>query len=176
MRAAARNQPGNPDRVRMREISLDRTFVSDETGVKIQYPSSWQRLDLMQETPPLTLVTMFLSNEEHPTGVRQNINLVVEDLPSALSLPEYTDLGIAMEKEFFDHYAVLKSEDVLLAGAYHAHRVFFTASLNGGDMTFEQIWLLKDKKALVWTFADSADVFGQHVTTFERMMDTMTVR
>ena len=163
-------------RVRLRETALDTTFDSDETGVKIQYPSSWQRLDLMQRTEPLTLIAMFLSHEEHPIGVRQNINLVVEDLPSALTLAEYTDLGIAMEREFFEHYALLRSDDVLLAGAYRAHKVLFTASPGGGAMTFEQIWLLRDKQAHVWTFADSADMFDEHVKTFERMMDTLTVQ
>ncbi len=177
IRAAVREPgPENRNRVRIRETALDKTFENAETGVKIQYPSSWQRFDQRELNPPLTLIVMFLSREQHPEGLRQNINLVLEDLTETLTLSQYTKLGIAIEKEFFNRYTLRSSDDVLIAGAYRAHRVIFNASLNGGDMTFEQIWLLRGKTAHVWTFADSADVFEQHVKTFERMMDTLTMR
>lgn len=119
---------------------------------------------------------MFLSREQRPAGIRQNVNLVVEDLQSELTLAQYTELGIRMEREYFDRYALLRSEDMLLAGVYRAHRVLFTASLDVGDMTFQQVWMLRGKQAYVWTFADSAEAFDDHVTTFEKMMDTVTVQ
>lgn len=179
IRAAARQGiTRNPAMLSILDTPLDRTFEDAGFGVKIQYPSSWERLDLLQRTFPLTLVTMFLSREQYPAGIRQNINLVVEDLPSALTLAEYTELGVRMEREYFERYALLRSEDILLAGTYRAHRVLFTASSGAGGsrMTFEQIWMLRGKQAYVWTFADSADAFDDHVMTFERMMDTVTVR
>lgn len=164
-----------PEMLTLREVSLDRTFESSEFGVKIQYPPSWERDDVLQSTPPLTLVVMFLSNEQRPTGIRQNINLVIEDLPSEMTLAEYTELGIAMERDFFENYTLLKSDDVTIAGTYRGHRVQFTAVLSGGAMTFKQVWILRGNKAHVWTFADSVEVFDEHVKTFERMLDTLTL-
>ncbi len=160
------------------EVPLDRTYVSSDYHVKIQYPSSWEREDPMQSTPPLTLVVMFLSRNDRSAAVRQNINLVVEDLPTEMTLAEYTKLGIEMEQKFFGQFVLRQSSDIVLAGgAYRAHRIIFSASLNGGDvMTFEQIWMLKGRTAHVWTFADKAEVFEDHVRTFERMMDTLTVQ
>lgn len=159
------------------EVPLDRTYENSDYHVKIQYPSSWERQDPMQSTPPLMLVVMFLSGNPRVAGVRQNINLVIEDLPTDMTLAEYTKLGIEMEQGFFSKFVLRQSADVILGGAYRAHRVVFSASLNGGDnMTFEQIWLLKGRTAHVWTFADSADVFEDHVGTFERMMNTLTVQ
>lgn len=177
IRAAVRAPgPVNSSRITINETSLDKTFDNAEANVKIQYPSTWQRLDERELNPPLTLIVMFLSREQHPQGLHQNINLVLEDLTEPLTLSEYTKLGIAIEREFFDEYTMLSSDDILVAGTYRAHRVVFTASPNGQEMTFEQIWLLRGQKAHVWTFADSADVFDQHVKTFERMMDTLTVQ
>lgn len=164
-----------PAMLTIHEVSLDRTFQSADFPMKFQYPSAWERDDVLETTPPLTLVVMFLSSEQRPAGIRQNINLVVEDLPSSMTLGQYTELGIKMEQEFFEHYALQKSEDVLIAGAYSAHRVVFTASLSGGDMTFEQVWVLRERTAYVWTFADSAQGFDKHVKTFERMLDTLTL-
>ncbi|MSR87288.1 hypothetical protein EXS70_03905 [Candidatus Peribacteria bacterium] len=177
IRASVRETyPQNTDRPTISEVQLDRTFEDSSLGVKIQYPSSWSRQDLMEKTPPLTLVVMFLSPEEHPVDLHQNINLVVEDLPTDMTLAQYSELGLEMERKFFDEFLLLESQDIILAGMYRAHRVVFTASLAGGEMTFEQIWLLRGKTAHVWTFADSADVFEEHLNTFERMMDTLTVR
>lgn len=166
----------NMTRIAINEIPLDATFENAENGVKIQYPSSWQRFDLMERNPPLTLIVMLLSKKQNGEGIRQNINLVVEDLPSPMTLAEYTELGLAVEREFFEDYTLLKSEDVLIAGAYRAHRVLFTTKLSGGSMTFQQVWLLRGNKAHVWTFADTSSAFEEHVKTFERMLDTVTVR
>lgn len=178
IRAAVRQAPDlrNPRMISITEVPLDATYAAVDLGVKIQYPSRWTRDDLRQVTPPLTLAVMFLSRERAPAGIRQNINLVVEELPAAMTLKEYTDRGIAVERDYFEHYALLRSEDVTIAGIYRAHRVIFTATLPGGDMTFEQIWMLRGTTAHVWTFADAAGVFNEHVKTFERMMDTLTVQ
>lgn len=175
-RAARAVTVRNPQMLSVRELSLDRTYESTVYGVKMQSPSSWEQLELEQRNAPLTLVVMFLSPNEQPTGIRQNVNLVIEDLPAEMTLAEYSDLGIRMERDFFQSYSLQRSDDILLAGAYRAHRVVFTASLENLDMTFEQIWLIRDRQAYVWTFADSAGAFDDHVETFERMMDTLTVQ
>lgn len=167
----------NPYMLTINELSLDRTFEDRDSGVKIQYPSMWEMQQVNEYNPPLTLVVIFLSDIESKPNLRQNINLVIEDLPTVLSLPEYTDIGIEMEREFFDDYTLLQSEPMKIAGIYPAQRVRFAASLNGGDtMMFEQVWMLKGKQAHVWTFADSSDMFYKHVGNFHRMLNTVTVR
>lgn len=177
IREAARQVTAwNPQMISIRDTSLDRTFEDVGSGVKMQYPSSWERQDLLQRTFPLTLVTIFLSPDERPAGIRQNVNLVTEDLPMDMTLSEYTEQGIRAEREYFRQYTLLESEDILLAGAYRAHRVLFAATSDIGDMAFEQIWMLRGKQAFVWTFADSAEAFDDHRETFERMMDTLTVQ
>ena len=162
----------NPQRVSIRSVTLDRTFSDTELGVKIQYPSAWEVNNIRQVTPPLTMVVMLLSPDELPKGIRQNINLVTEDLRGPLTLAEYTEIGIQTEREFFRDFALLSSDDITIAGTYHAHRVRFRS----GDMFFQQVWLLKNGRAHVWTFADSTEGFEKHIATFERMLDTLTVR
>lgn len=177
IRAGARAPAAaNNTRLTIREVPLDKTFESPENGVKIQYPSSWQRFDLMEKNPPLTLIVMLLAKTRNGDGIRQNINLVTEDLPSPMSLADYTELGLAVERDFFEDYTLLKSEDTLIAGTYRAHRVYFTTKLPGGNMTFQQVWMLRGNKAHVWTFADASSVFDEHLGTFQRMLDTLTVR
>ena len=160
----------------LQETVLDGTFTSADLGVKMQYPTLWERSDLVKSTPPLTLVVMFLSPRETSSDVRENVNLVTEKLPSALTLPEYTDLGIAIERGFFSQYTLRISDDIVIAGVYRSHRVIFTATLSGGKMTFEQIWMVRGKTAYVWTFADTAEKFDEHVGTFERMLDTLVMQ
>lgn len=170
------NPRNTSQRSTISEVTLDSTFANADFGIKIQYPSLWQRLDLMEYTPPLTLVSMFLADTKSIADIRQNINLVVEDLPEGtLSLAEYSELGVAMTRKYLDRFVLVSRNDIIVAGAYRAHRVIFTASASG-DMMFEQIWMLRGRTAHVWTFADSATTFEKNVKTFERMMDTITVQ
>ncbi len=81
---------------------------------------------------------------------------------------------LAVSREFPQAFQALRVQR--LAGTYRAHRVLFTAQLIGGDMTFEQVWLIRGKTAHVWTFADTAADFQKHVGTFERMLDTLVVQ
>jgi hypothetical protein len=168
----------NPNMLSINEVSLDKTFSSRDYGVKVQYPSAWDFQENPESSSTLQMVAMFLSplTSSSSSGIRQNVNLVVETLPSAMNLAQYTELGISTEKQYFNNYQLLASEDTKLAGFYRAHRVRFTASLSGGDMTFEQIWMLRGNTAHVWTFADSTSTFSKNVRTFYRMLDTLTVR
>lgn len=157
----------------VRQIALDAEYRSASDGIAVRYPSTWQLTDHPESAPPLTLVALFLSPQTHPGDIRQNVNLVIEHLASPLSLAEYSELGIATEREFFDDYTLISSAPARLAGVWAAHRVQFGASHDGMPMTFVQIWTLRGSRAYVWTFADHSDTFAEHLPVFERMLDSV---
>lgn len=165
----------NPRLLTVSALPLDAVYENSALGLKLQYPSAWERQDLMEHSPPLTLVAMFLSRTS-TDDVRQNINLVIEDLPRPMSLAEYTEIGIDTEREIFDEFVIVESAEIPFLGSERAHRVIFTAPANGRTMAFGQLWTVRDRRAYVWTFADTAQSFEKHYPTFERMMDTLTMR
>ncbi len=171
----ARAPRRTPERPTMMAVRLTRVFHSDGYRFSMRYPDKWEVNGSPENEPPLTMVVMFLSPETRPGDIRENVNLVAEDLPTALTLEEYTRLGITTEQQFFNDYHLLSSQNTRLAGAWPAHRVVFAASHNSIPMMFTQIWTVRGREAFVWTFADIAETFPKNVQVFERMLESITM-
>ncbi len=157
--------------------TLDATYKNDAFGVQLDVSSAWDKRDLNQVEGNLTLVVMFLSPSVKGETIRQNINLVVEDVADRnMTLNEYTEMGLEKEKSFFDSFVLESSVRTVIAGKA-AQRVVFSTDLNGQKMKFQQVWFFTAPgKVHVWTFADSQQNYAAHVTLFEHMMASMTVR
>lgn len=155
-------------------IPLDGAFQNAVYGVSVSYPKSWEVQSVPQSTPPLTLVAAFLSPRAGG-AVRQNVNLVIEDLPEVMTLDDYSKQGIEIEKNMLGQFTLLSSENISFFGVERAQRVTFTATSGGNNLKFQQIWFIRGRRAYVWTFADRSDTFGQNLPTFERMMDSFLI-
>ncbi len=124
----------------------------------------------------LTLHVMFLSPTTNAQDVRENINLVTEDLvDKTMTLNAYTEMGIEKEQSYLENMKIIRSDRTVVTG-FAAQKVIYTATATSIPMKFEQVWFLENGTAHVWTFADSADMFEQHVGLFEHMLDTLTVK
>ncbi len=155
-------------------VPLPNVFTDSDTGISIRYPAGWEKQELKQYEENLMLVVMFLSPDAQ-NGLRENINLVLEDMPDQdMTLDQYTALGLQKEEEIFDDFRLLSNVRTLLAGKT-AQEVSFSASTNGFDMTFRQLWFFHKGKVHVWTFADESSGFAAHVPTFEAMMESLVI-
>ena len=157
-------------------VPLAGMFDSIEAGVSIRYPAQWERQNIWEEENALTLAVMFLSPKQ-ATGslIRQNINLVLEDVPAQMTLQEYTAEGLRHESELLPEFQLISSERSVVAG-HPGQRVRFTARTDSGTMGFEQVWVLRNSKAYIWTFADDALTFNANMATFEAMLATLIIR
>ena len=159
-------------------IGLSEIYENKDVGVQIRYPKGWEKEEPLTHEENLTLAVIFLSpGPQNTDAFRENINLVIEALPSLdISLNDYTMAGLQKELSLFNEYTLLDSRTIAL-GNRPAQRIFFTAATNLGQlMKFEQIWYQRGMTMHVWTFADGADVFDAHAATFERMLDTLIIR
>jgi hypothetical protein len=160
-----------------RPTLLEQTYANAQYGVQVRYPKGWEESEPLQTEDNLTLVFVLLSPlTSLQDGVRENINLVVEDTKdSPLSLDRYTALGLEREQEFFDTFRLIDSVPATLGGQ-PAHRVTYTATKGNLTLKYRQIWLFKDHLAYVWTFADRPASFDDHVRTFDQMLGTFQLQ
>lgn len=154
-------------------VPLEGMFHSADYGVRVSYPRGWELQSQAQSTPPLTLVAAFLS--PRTTTVRQNVNLVIEDLASPMTLEEYTRQGIDIEKNMLSGFSLISNDNISFFGKERASRIRFSATSGTDSLLFEQIWFIRGKRAYVWTFADKQSTFPQNISTFERMMDSFLI-
>lgn len=158
------------------QVALTNAYANDAYAIAIRYPDGWDKQELNQKEDTLTLLVLFLSPLAKGDAVRENVNVVVEDISKTpLSLQQYTDLGVAKERQFFEAFSLEDSADVTVAGR-EAHQVTYTATLKGQTLRFRQVWLLQDGNAFVWTFADTPENFSLHLPVFERMLGTLMMK
>ncbi len=159
--------------------SLQQRYRNNEHGFLVRYPQGWKAQEMKQENyGKLSSIILFLSPLEGEKDVsRENINLVVEELaPSPQTLEGYTAAAIALEQELFDEYTLTASHDLQIAGL-SAHRITYTAAVNGGSTTaFEQIWFIRDGKAYVWSLAALPESYDRYAQTFRLMLDSLSFR
>ncbi len=165
------------ERPRAALVPLSGEFSDIQSGVSIRYPLQWERQNLWEQDGALTLAVLFLSplDASGTTLIRQNINLVMEDIPKQMTLQEYTAAGIRNEELLLPEFQLISSQRSVIAG-YPGQRVRFTARTDSGTMGFEQIWILRNGVAHIWTFADAAETFNANLVTFDAMLDTLIVR
>ncbi len=155
-------------------VSLPSTYANADVGVEIRHPAEWNVEEVMEKDGTLTLVVIFLG-PRGPEGVRSNSNLVLEEIPQGTSLKDYTQLAIDHESRLLDNYLLEHNEAVTLAGV-PARQITFSASSEGTELRFRQVWMFKDGLVHVWTFADAREAFPQSIRTFEAMLASLILR
>jgi len=159
--------------------ALRNPYRNNRFGFDIRYPDGWEvQHALQQQGGGLAAAVFFLSPFDEKTDVaRENINLVVEDLPSsAFSLETYTTIALANVEAVFTRYTLTASQELLLQGM-RAQRVTYEGGFGDGEpVAFEQIWFLRDGRAHVWTLAATPQTFDAHSLIFRQMMETLNFR
>lgn len=156
-------------------LAIQQIYRNNQYGISVRYPTGWEVQRVMQQgTSSLSSIIVFLSPLETENDVsRENINLIMEKLSSpTLTLEKYTAAALENEGARFNNYTLTASHDLLLHGML-AHRVTFTGSLSEGKTAaFEQIWLLKNGTAFVWSLASAPAAFDRYAQIFRQMLET----
>lgn len=156
------------------EVPLSNTYVRSDLNLRIAYPTGWELQSPDQTEGNLMLAAAFLSPVSSAYGgFRQNVNLVIEDLPEPMSLSTYSEEGISKLGTLLQNVVLHRKSTTTLSSGAPAMDVVYSATVEGNRIRFEQIWYVIGNKAHVWTFADHPDVFEVHSRTFRRMISTL---
>lgn len=154
------------------DADLSQLYRSDLFGFSIRYPRGWKNEEILDRNGNVTTVALFLSPMEEDDTTQENVNVVVEDIvDSRLTLDTYTENAIRQERELFSGYNLHTSVRLQIAG-YPAHIVSYDALFGGKNLSFEQVWILRDGKVYVWTLAAVPETFEKYSGSFRKMIDT----
>jgi hypothetical protein len=156
--------------------ALQQVYRNNRYGFSLRYPKGWKMQNVMQEgAGTLKTIILFVSPlEAEKDEAQENINLLVEELSAPrLTLEEYTAAALENERDIFTDYTLLASHSLLIDGM-PAHRVAFTGSLDGETtVAFEQIWLLREGRAFVWSLASSPASLDRYAQMFRQMIGSV---
>ena len=152
------------------------TFESYQNSLhqlKINYPTNWSR----QETPNATTgdVTVFLSPLGSPQdNFREQLSISVENFSSRpMSLGEYSSESIQQIRNYADANAPAPTMDTL--ANRRAMKVVYNRKDGNLDLQIMQIWMVRDNRAYVLTYAAQQEQYEQFLPTINNMIRSFQV-
>lgn len=109
-------------------------------------------------------------------GFRDNTNVIIENLPSKISLDDYLKLSLRNAPTLIKGFSVKSQDEITLGGGDKAIRVIYTGSVsNSPEMQFLAIVAVNDKRAATVTFTAPPSRFEQSLADVEPYLRTLDV-
>ncbi|MBI2660579.1 hypothetical protein HYX07_05445 [Candidatus Woesearchaeota archaeon] len=142
------------------------TYENSDYGVKIKYPSDWEK----KETEDLIIA--FVSPKTGASdAVQENLGLTMNDLAGQyLTLQDYNKIAIEQLKQTFPDIKFIESGSTTVSNT-PAYKVVFTAS----NLKFMQAWTIKNDLAYVWSYVAAESAFSDYLGIVQKMLDSFEI-
>lgn len=142
-------------------------YVSTKDKYSIVYPEGWELKEGMMGTSSIAL-----SPQEGETDTfRENINVVVERLPTAMSLDRYHDANVTELKRILGEDAEIDVADVEL-GDVNARRLDYSMTMGQLRTRALAFLAVSGKRGYVITCSALPDTLDRYRGTFEEAAET----
>ena len=135
-------------------------------GFTINYPSDWTK-DVPKSGAISVLFRMPTDN------LAENFNVQIWNRSVNETLSNRTALHLAAVQEF-SNYTELSAGNNTLAGN-PAYQVTYTATYDGDDLKFTQLWTIKDGKEYLITYKADPKNFDTYASTAQQMIDSFQI-
>lgn len=143
-------------------------YTSTMLGIEIGYPKTWS---VQEEGRGVYFIS---PKTDSADTIRENINVLVEDLTDKIDLAEYTTSALS-QVAALDNYA-LQNDTKSRVGTLPGHMITYQATIEGHTMQFQQAWTVKDDRAYLITLAAAPETFENYRAVFNRMAKSFKVR
>jgi hypothetical protein len=142
------------------------TTYTSARGYTIKYLSDWGKPQ-EQSSGRLVVFTAPTNN------VSENLNVQVMNLSTGSTLAAVTD-DLMSNAENSDHFKPIETTDTTLSGL-PAHKIVFTATVDGDQLKVLQTWTVKDGKAYVITYKAAPSNYGTYLSEAQQMIDSFQI-
>jgi plastocyanin len=145
------------------------TYENPVTGIKIQYPSNWEKME--QQTGGLNVT--FKSPPENPSDTFQEIlGISIMNLPSEnISLNQVTDAHINTLNKSLPNLQINESTAATLADN-PAHTVVYT---NNTRFEVMESWTVKGDRAYLVIYIAEAAKYSGYLPVIQQMLDSFEI-
>ncbi|MCX6089816.1 MAG: trypsin-like peptidase domain-containing protein [Candidatus Atribacteria bacterium] len=143
-----------------------KTFTDTQKGFTLKYPNSWTSTiqTLMNQE-----VVAFLAPTDNPQDVfRENLNILIENLPSEMSLQNYFSLTMDQLKTFPD-VQFRENYDATISGQ-PGKVLVYSRTLDGKELTYSQVYIIRGIKAYVLTFTAESTQYSHYQPEFQQIL------
>ena len=142
----------------------------ETTGFSIQYPATRAEQENVYGAN-----VMFFTPQASGDLFRENVGIVTEILPSAMTVADYYTSIKSQLTTIIKDYQEISNEDITLNGIA-AKKIIYIGTQSNYKLKWEQVLLIKDKTAYVINYTASADTFTQFTTEVDAMVNSFTLK
>jgi hypothetical protein len=149
------------------------TYENPTYGVKIQYPSNWQKMDFDRHNSNNSLpIAGFIPPSENDSGLLENLMIVVKKLHSQnTSLKQFVDSLIPSYKSKVHNFQLIELNPLTTPALNSAYKIEYTHSSDMLMLKTMEVWTIEGGIAYMISYnADSSD-FSNYLPTIQKMID-----
>jgi len=151
--------------------SQENIYVNSTIGFSFKAPQNWEKV----QNDSGFVYSRSPEKEFDPNEVEfhANLNFVTEELPSPITLDEYSQVGNASRAALVQNYQFLGTTKETLGGEGAIIDDYF-ATLGSITVRQRQIYAIRGQKAYIFTFSSLPESWEKNLTTFDEIRNSFT--
>jgi PsbP len=150
------------------------TYENPIYGVKIQYPSSWQKMEFDRHYSNTSLaIAGFSPPSENDTGLLENLVIIVHKLHSQNTpIKQFADSLVSSYKSNLHNFQLIELNPLTTPALNSAYKIEYTHSSDMLMLKTMEIWTISGGIAYMISYnADSSD-FSNYLPIIQKMIDS----
>ncbi len=144
-------------------------------GIKIKYLPQWQKT-VTPDRITGNLVKFVSPKQGDADLYRENINLIVQDLPEKnQDIEQFTKFFLDGTKLSDPNVKIIEEGKTQLANR-PAYRVVYTHKEDGVNIKRLQVWMVKNNKAYIITYTADMMKYSEYLSTAQTMINSFEVK
>ena len=145
-------------------------YENETQGFKINYPAEWSQ---QNRDDFIATGVMFISAQEDEHDFQERVSVLVENLPSDMSLAKYTEESLAEIKKLSDLGTDIPQ--ISTVGNKEGRQVTYRGEENGYPVQRMQSWLVEDQLAYVITYTASPEKYDTYLPAVKKMIQSFEI-
>ena len=143
-------------------------YENSREGFRVDYPQDWSKQN--RDDFVATGVIFFSPLENDADQFKEKVSVLVENIPSNLSLSEYTKQSISEIKQLSDPN-IGEAQPIIL-GINEGRQIIYRGEENGRAVQRMQTWSVKGNRAYVITYTAKPESYDNYLPMVEKIIES----
>jgi serine/threonine-protein kinase len=151
------------------------TYENPIYGIRIQYPSDWEKLEFIQGRSGFNVIVILRSPPENTSDTKlENLVIQIGNLPSEnVSLGEVVSMNINSLKQSLIDFELNESTTITIDGGNPAHKIVYTEREENNELSkVMQVLMIKSDKIYLITYIAEQRKYDSYLPTIQNMIDS----
>jgi hypothetical protein len=151
------------------------TYQNSTFGIKIQYPSNWEKQENGTRQDTQTDIVTFLSPV---INSRANLDVSIDDISGekGISLTQYANQNIAdLNQSLPDAKFIASNTNNVVIAGLPAYRMVYTSADGSTILKTMEIGAMKGDKVYILTYEAAMQEYAKYLPVIQRMIDSFQI-